>query len=273
MLCRVFIVILIFPPYFASQPLLSVFLSFRIYGNISLLSFYHSYCFPPPLVVTTQGQSVLSPEWPPKQITINGGAAPSLAHLRRPICAELGLAVDKTQLFKFLPSSLDWHPLKAGMKSAAAPTSSATTTAVIGAGIGQQSKKIENIFDPPYSMREGDLVCAFEATGDNSVSSSSTASSFISNNINSNSKQQQGQLEPPPQFIVSRPIDRYIRDLLEADKLEKRTKKKQQGGIDGITGAGGKRRFTQEVALTLGGDLDFSEDEDEVEAEDAEETA
>ena len=203
----------------------------------------------------------MDPEWPPRPLLINGGPSPSLGHLRTPISNELGIPTDKMVIFKFLPQSLEWVELRAGMKStAAAATAAANTTGTAslrGAKTGtlpigsSAAKKSDNILEPPYSMKEGDLLCAFAALP---VASAAEAAART--------------------YTVSRRLDQSLRKLIEVRKKERRARVKggpsEAGAMAGATAsgsdgahvaAGGRKKFTQEVILTLGGDLDFSDDD------------
>jgi hypothetical protein len=150
------------------------------------------------------------------------------------------------------------------MKSTAAATAVATATGGSAAGprgtktgtlpIGSSAaKKSDNILEPPYSMKEGDLLCAFAALP---VSSAAEAAART--------------------YTVSRRLDQSLRKLIEVRKKERRARVKgvpSGAGADAGTGtaasgsdgahaaAGGRKKFSQEVVLTLGGDLDFSDDD------------
>jgi len=184
----------------------------------------------------------MDPVWPPIELTFNGGPAPSIGLLRAQVSAKLwpGVTTKSIALYKFDSSAVKWTEI--------------VTTA----------KKCENIFGPPSSIKEGDLICAYEiesATG--AVSSSALLSA---------------QSKKAP--VISRPEDKY----LKLQKKAEATQKKGQGALlmaktstyAAGTGTGGsgkvltaaeraaqqkKRKQVVEIALTLGGDLDFSDDD------------
>ncbi len=95
-----------------------------------------------------EGCAIMSPAWPPRQVLVNGGVAPSLMHLKRPVVQEFPeLSLERVAVFKYYPSSLLWTELLSG-------------------GDGQKRKgKKDSLCGPPYHLQEGDQVCAFEALG------------------------------------------------------------------------------------------------------------
>lgn len=180
----------------------------------------------------------MDPVWPPLELTVDGGMAPTLGHLKRPLCAKLGLggpdfnAHNNVSMFKYSTQTYSWHELLPGMKASTTGTKTTITSKTI--------KKQENILQPPYSFKEGDLVCAFE----NKFSSKSTITST-------------GIVVPSKPVIVCRPEDLYFR---ESKKLEKNTKRNQ--GVTKLNGSNKRvKKPATEIALSLGGNLDFSDDE------------
>ena len=133
-------------------------------------------------------------------------------------------------LFKYLPQSSTWFEVQSGMK-VLGTTKGGTGKAAAGRG---GPKKPDNILQAPYSFKEGDLVCACEYIDG---SGSSVAS------------------------VVSRAADEYLQAAIEH---EKELKKLQQRGDKGDWGKKKPRgQAAVEVALNIGGNLDFSDDDDE----------
>ena len=71
---------------------------------------------------------------------------------------KINLSIEKTVLYKYNLQSCSWFQLKTGMR-------------VEGKNDGKNEgknkavilkNKIENIFEAPYNLQEGDLICAFE---------------------------------------------------------------------------------------------------------------
>ena len=93
---------------------------------------------------------MLSPKWPPHQITVNGGISPSLGHLVRPIQEIFtDLSMSNIIIFKYNIQTSDWGLLKL-------PNLSSSTAS--------SSKGVDNISNAPYAIKEGDqlAVCSFQ---------------------------------------------------------------------------------------------------------------
>lgn len=234
----------------------------------------------------------MTPDWPPIQVTVSCGLAPSVAHLRRTVCGALGgLSTDRAVLYKYSLQTCAWFELKPGLRV----ESAAGGAAAAGRPVSNV-KRIENVFDPPYSLKEGDLLCAFEVPPQSlmlaalqsymstapSASSSSApicstdfktaaptavSSSDSSADVASNTVALSPLLSPPLSSLtatagtlsavtvietaVSRPEDKHLRQLRQQEKLNKKA---------GVTGYR-PLRSRKEVVLSIGGDLDFSDDE------------
>ena len=282
----------------------------------------------------------MTPEWPPTEVTVSCGLAPSVAHIRRAICGVLtGVSADKATLYKYSLQSCSWFELKPGMR-------------VEGKGKAVSLKRVENVFEPPYSLAEGDLICAFEvppqsvlrdslleynrlealksvvtmktiktvesaeilklaetidgdsqgkgggteekterkaveiltATGTAGGPSGTDVGTSVSGGVSGGGSSVSGGgsgvssvsgggwvTSPPPLppgasevlvTAVSRPEDKYLKGLRQQERIDKK-----QGGFRGGAGAGGgayrPMRGTKEIVLSLGGDLDFSDSEEE----------
>lgn len=254
----------------------------------------------------------MTPNWPPLEVTVSCGLSPSVAHLRRTVCNALpGLSADKATLYKYSLQTCSWFELKPGMR-------------VEGKGKAVSLKRVENVFEPPYSLSEGDLICAFEVPaqavmeaalaesvkrrkeaeeykekqidevaesvctkrgrGEKAINgeredgsesgvskeaqvTSSSSSSVVSPPIiataSGNDSGALGQATSPATTTpavstgkailtaVSRPEDKHLRGLRQQDRMDK----KQGGGYRTM-------RHTKEIILSLGGDLDFSDESD-----------
>ena len=239
------------------------------------------------------------------------GVSPSVAHLRRTICTVLpGLSPDKAVLYKYSLQSCSWFEMKPGMR-------------VEGKGKVVSLKRVENVLEPPYSLVEGDLICAFdvptqavmeaalseslekrrrmqdviadsagsskgvhindrgkvpgsesvqllEASGvaDFNPTSSSSSSSSTAFQVSAAAAAAAADGDAstlrqiPPSAVVaassmreivtsvSRAEDKHIKSLRQQERIEKK-----QGGATLRP-----MRRTKEIMLSLGGDLDFSDD-------------
>jgi hypothetical protein len=233
----------------------------------------------------------MTPDWPPIQVTVSCGLSPSVAHLRRTVCGVLGgLSADKAVLYKYSLQTCAWYELKPGLRVEGAGGG----TGAAGRAVSSV-KRIENIFDPPYSLKEGDLLCAFEVPPQSlmlaalqnrpctapsaSASSSSvpvctsdlkTASSIAVSDTSgiADVASHTAALSTAPlptvstgslptitviETAVSRPEDKHLRQLRQQEKLNKKA------GVIGYR----PMRNRKEIVLSIGGDLDFSDDESE----------
>ena len=267
----------------------------------------------------------MDPSWPPIEVIVSCGLAPSVAHLRRTVCGALGgLSADRAVLYKYSLQTCSWSELKPGLR--------VEGTGAAGRPVGLV-KRIENVLDPPYSMKEGDLLCAFEVpsqdvmaaalakhlkdvevqiatTTTTSASSSASISEHAGDVVGSSGSLAENVpaslpantqssssssatptaaptsaptaalaaggaaaaasaaasalasgkfsttlLAPAPTVIVtavSRPEDRYLQLMRQQDKIDKKS---------GIMGGFRHMKNRKEIILSLGGDLNFSDDD------------
>ena len=264
----------------------------------------------------------MNPSWPPIEVSVSCGLAPSVAHLRRTVCGALGgLSADRAVLYKYSLQTCSWSELKPGLR--------VEGTGAAGRPVGLV-KRIENVLDPPYSMKEGDLLCAFEVPSQDimaaallkhlkdvevRISTSTTTSASSSASISEHAGDVDGSsgslpegvhasvpastqssssssaaatatppattptltaaaaaaaaataasasakfsstlLAPAPTVIVtavSRPEDRYLQLMRQQDKIDKKS---------GIVGGFRHMKNRKEIILSLGGDLNFSDDD------------
>lgn len=167
----------------------------------------------------------MDPFWPPVEVTINGGPAPTTGFLKSKILAKLwpGGETKSISVHRYETQSVKWTEIVKG--------------------------KSDNILGVPISLKDGDLICAFVID---------TGNSHLSTTLSKKAP------------VISRPEDKYL-------KLQQKTQKKSATLLNVTKSAAGttgpattaaakaaqqkKRKQVVEVALTLGGDLDFSEDE------------
>ena len=232
----------------------------------------------------------MTPSWPPVEVTVSCGLAPSVAHLRRSICGVLGgLSADRAVLYKYSLQTCSWSELKPGLRVEGIGAAGRPVVLV---------KRIENVLDPPYSMKEGDLLCAFEvppqdvmvaalqkhlrdvevqastsssehagAAGATSgliaeivpvpASAQSSSTSTTAAAATTAAKFSTTLLTPAPAVVmtaVSRPEDRYLQQMRQQEKIDKKS---------GIVGGLRHMKNRKEIILSLGGDLNFSDDDSE----------
>lgn len=110
--------------------------------NSNDLAMFHA-CKPLPDLVPVHANHLSEcSAWPPKQVLVNGGPRPTLAHLRRPIAAALGLDFDSLVVFKYVPKTASW----------------------IEFINSKNSKKVDYVSVAPYMLKDGDLVCALNCS-------------------------------------------------------------------------------------------------------------
>lgn len=183
----------------------------------------------------TQGMSVMDPEWPPLEFIVGLGDNPNLAHLKGFISKNLHLSSNSTQIYKLEVKSHTWSLFN--------------------------PKK--NEFIKKY-IKEGDLLCAFDEDTINSSKMAAAVNNLHPNNTTSTRLSRTATGQQQNVVIVSRFEDKY---LLERAKEKKSITKKELSvkralGAPRGLGNGTKKRIV-EIPLTLGGDLNFSDDEDD----------
>jgi len=91
--------------------------------------------------IGSSGDTHTTSLWPPLEVKISGGAAPSFGHLLRPVAAALSLSPESIEVYKLDVETLEWIALS--------PSSNKQKS-----GHG----KVENILLPPYLLKEGSLL-------------------------------------------------------------------------------------------------------------------
>lgn len=183
-----------------------------------------------------QGRSLFSPSWPPIAALVNMGAKPAVSHLRRIVATACSIppvvATDEIVVYKYLASSYQWSEVVPGLQ--ASKTGGKKVT--------------ENITSPPYSIKEGDIFCCF-------VRPKPTASATAA----------------APAVVVARREDVFLRQLKELEKQSRKDRKQHHPklftGSDTTGFSSAPRKPVVEIALSLGGNLDFSDDDSESEGE------
>ncbi len=120
------------------------------------------------------------------------------------------------------------------------------------------------MFQAPYSLKESDLVCFIDEIGLSSNPAAAAAGGIYAapmSTINTNT------ITSRQTIMVSRPEDLILatrKKELKSGKKRVKSRTGRSGGTEYGTGSvGGKKRPVVEVTLTLGGDLDFSDDDEE----------
>ena len=172
---------------------------------------------------------MVSPIWPPKQVLINGGTAPTLGHLKRAITTALPhLSTDNLCAYKYNPQAVEWG-----------------VVVYAGAGAQQVKKKGEsNITLGPYFVKEGDQFGCFDAK---SVRLAPGVSAPVDNII---------------KFAL--PEDVQLRILRDNERTERKLKKQYKSVMFDTPGRSvvATKSVRKEVMLSLGSGFDFSDDED-----------
>ena len=161
---------------------------------------------------------------------IGTGATPTLGHLKRLLSCEFNIPFEDVAVFKYMPRRALWVPLKPGMK----------TNTKKGKKGGGNSGKIENIMLAPYTFRDGDMVAVVDLRLCGNTPESSTDDRDINDHCD---------------MFVDRVEDAYARWLMEENDKTRLVYKTDNKS--------GKKRPIVEVTLRFGGDLDFSDDDED----------
>ena len=218
--------------------------------------------------IHTQNAAVFAPG-PPSEIVVNGGKEPSLGHLRTALSSQLS-APSTLVIYKYKSSDCSWYVLYPGMTTMPTTTPhttlTTTTTAItntiplptITTSKPPNKKKADNILKPPFSFTDGDVICYTPVP--------TTLTPLL-------------QQKYEVQVYIRRPEDIYDYNIKQIEIKNKRisdrrsttgatTQSKRRKSINKNSGSGtgtgtGKKRT--EVSLNLGGNLDFSDEEEDYE--------
>eukprot|EP01034_Spumella_vulgaris_P022855 gene22855-29029_t len=177
-----------------------------------------------------EGCAIMSPMWPPRQVLVSGGVAPSMMHLKRPVCTEFkDIALDRAVIFKFQTVGTKWTEMCAGEGKKKSKGASASK---------------ENILQPPYSLKEGDQLCVFQ--------SHSVSNAFGTASANSTPDGSSYRTHP-----IALPEDLFLRAMKQEARKERSSGGKRSKGD-------AKQKVRVEVSLSLGSNFDFSDEEEDL---------
>lgn len=173
----------------------------------------------------------MSPRWPPLQVLINGGVAPTLGHLKRAVVSALPeMSTEHMSVYKYQPQSIEWN-------------------AVIAAGVGVNTtgrkkggKTESNITQGPYFIKEGDQLCAFDSRSLRLAPGCAADADGVI------------------RFALAEDVQ--LRVMRDAERAERKLKKQYKSGVSfADDGVKLPRVARKEVMLSLGSGFDFSDDE------------
>lgn len=176
-----------------------------------------------------EGEALMSPAWPPVEVTVNGGKSPNMGALKKAVCETFKIPSETISIFKLSKSQHDWIEITRPLLSpSSAPSSSS-------------KKKTENILEGPTGFKDGDFICVFGYTTEFTASCRSK------------------------EISVARFEDILMKNARsEKEKEKKKAKKKRKSGTSVTFGVGESgSKAPAEIALSLGGNLEFSDEEDE----------
>jgi hypothetical protein len=213
-----------------------------------------------------QGISKMLPRWPPKQLIVNGGTAPTLGHLKRAIAtgfnqfrpspnvdmrgsnnsncsviktvatasnnSDQTISVDLIAVYKYQPHTFTWLEMKS--------SGDLGTTGSSLAAKKKKSSALSNICQAPYFVKEGDQFCSFSWLDHKRPSSYSSP------------------------LNIAMPEDMCLRRIREREKVTRAQRKKNHFGIqeDGGSSVNASKTLRrQEVVLSLGRGFEFSDDD------------
>lgn len=191
-------------------------------------------------VTTKMSHALMKPAWPPIIFSINTGQAPQMALLKRQLSDRSGIPFEHIVVFKYFQQQRLWKELIPGMRASAVATT--TSKGPKKPILSSTTKKVENIFDAPYSLKEGDLFCVFDK------------SKLLQSKLLESVGGATG-------IIVAREEDVIQRKLVEAALLAKKKPKVLYTRRQSARKAAGPSVPKKEILLSIGGDLDFSDDE------------
>jgi hypothetical protein len=183
------------------------------------------------------GQAAVSPQWPPMPVLVNGGAAPTLGHLKRAISTVLpDISSEHISVYKYQSQALEWQ----GMVSAGVGLHTRKK-----GSIGSRKGAESNIAQAPYFIKEGDQLVVFDSRL---------------------TKLSPGISVDPDGFIpIALPEDVQLRRLRDDERAARKLKKQYKTSFDLPEGGGGGSsvvpKVRKEVMLSLGSGFDFSDDE------------
>jgi len=182
--------------------------------------------------------------YPPVEISVSGGTMPGMAHLKRPLLAAFGFPSQQPEscrVFRWNLQKSSWHELRIELKPG--------------------FKKKENLTEAPFLLSEGDLVCTYGG-----ASTLPPVAGAVGNSI-ANTAATGGVVR---EILVSRAEDVCLQQRLE---LARELRRQRGSGKPSTTGSGvgsGRARVQREVMLSIGGDLAFSDNDDDGESDDNE---
>ncbi|KAJ1409646.1 hypothetical protein B484DRAFT_403150 [Ochromonadaceae sp. CCMP2298] len=164
-----------------------------------------------------EGTARMSPLWPPLPVLLNGGAAPTLGHLKRAVGAVFAhIPLDHLGVYKFSPQTTEWAPL-------VLPATLGALAASIGGRKRVGGKRESNVTQAPYFVKEGDQFCAFDCRLiPPRVAAAAAAGAGAGANLG-----------------ISLAADVQLKALKDWQKAQRRSKKNQFEGRSGGGGGGG----------------------------------
>jgi len=211
-----------------------------------------------------EGEAAMEPEWPPLQVLVSGGAAPTLGHLKRAFAAAIpsavgSLAAESLEVFKLQSQAVQWTRLLSSsdrqlreMLRLNHNYSSSNSMGSPGRTSKGGGKKAENISLGPYFVKEGDQFCVFSGAANPNPSSSQTKINILTWDI-----------------TISRPEDVSIRLLKQEEKQRKEEAKRarlsDQISTNNVNGTlVSTKPVRKEALLTIGRWGSYSDDEEEI---------
>lgn len=222
----------------------------------------------------------MHPAWPPRQVLINGGSAPTMGHLKRAFSS----AFDNFSMRG--PTCSTIADALSGKSAASAPCAAASFAQA--AAPKENSLSVDNIVVYKYQPH------SFVWSELRSASDAAAAGSAASSSYGRKKKTSAGNICQAPYFVkegdqfctflVSSPDkkdqdislleDVVLRRIKEREKLLRSQRKKKSDNCTGLFAighdrnpkhgsSGGKQR--QEIILSLGRGFEFSDDEEEAE--------
>ena len=215
---------------------------------------------------------IMSPIWPPIAIDYQMSVAliknqiiavPTLISLKTKLSNEFNILIDNLIIYKYYRETCNWIDWTNGITVTNSSNKKKTTVSKVT--INQKKKNInnENILEAPYNLKESDLFCIFDkndifydlndiSNNDNQITKTTPNSKTSIVSLNTNNESSDCSV------IILRDEDKIGQKNIKDKNLKKLNKGKSTIKKKSLSLAP-----RPEVMLSLGGNLDFSDEEDD----------
>jgi hypothetical protein len=199
------------------------------------------------------------PAYPPQAFLLSHGPAPNLAHLKRKLSELSSIPFESISVAKYEAMTATWREFVPGMRVTGGAKAN-------GSGYGSAKKVIigngkkkgeDNLYELPYAVRDGDLFCVYDSSKHPSLNSDTASAPAAMDD---------GAMDSTAAAAERKISFARREDLLQQKVLALAAARKKKGSVSTRSKSDRKSVAVtprREVNLSLGGNLDFSDDEDE----------